>query len=413
MPQRLVPTSHSPRRAVLRLEALEDRRVPSLFGLISDVAGQAPGLATLGQGKPVAPEPATVGAVKGADSGLLGPVLGSVTAAASSRSLGVDVNVSVGLGRQQLLDVAIQANVGGAGAPGLQLNLGVGLPLGASAGLTVNTGASPGGDTLAVPPLPAISLGLSAGASAGAPLIPGARLDAAVKSDGGAALTAGAGGAVLSTVARPVDGPGALFLRQRVNFTSAEAGEPVGGPQALTTVAPSPTVSFLLPAGNHSPSAAATAGGAGAVLVIPATLEAQRNEGEDGAGAQEVAAPEAQASDAALPPPRAPAAPARFESGLAWEEEGTAPAPEGTGPVTDFTPEQASEQPAGVAVWLGPAVSEVEGWPVYWRLAPWLAGLAGAAGVEVMRRRRAAAARAAGLPADEVLWGPLWPGAEV
>jgi hypothetical protein len=132
-------------------------------------------------------------------------------------------------------------------------------------------------------------------------------------------------------------------------------------------------------------------------------------------GAQEVEAPEAPAPGAAPVLPRVPAAPARFESGGTQEDEGPAPPPEGTGPVTDFAAEQASAEAAGTAVWLCQVMSEVEGWPVAWRLAPWLAGLAGAVGLEMVRRRRAAVAQAAGQPAEEVLWGPrgLWPGADV
>jgi hypothetical protein len=69
---------------------------------------------------------------------------------------------------------------------------------------------------------------------------------------------------------------------------------------------------------------------------------------------------------------------------------------EGPGPVTDFTPDDLSAGAAGTGAELERGVIVVGGWKDYWRLTPWLAGLAGAAvGAEVVRRRRRAAADAA------------------
>jgi hypothetical protein len=142
-----------------------------------------------------------------------------------------------------------------------------------------------------------------------------------------------------------------------------------------------------------------------------------RSEGREEPGARESAPAEGQATAATLAPPRAPAASARFESGTAHEEEGaTSPCPEGPGPVTDVTPDEQIAGAAGTEAALERALSEVGGWPDYWRLTPWLAGLAGAAlGAEVVRRKRRAAAGATGsggLSPEEVSWGPrgLCPG---
>jgi hypothetical protein len=400
MPQRVRTTSSLSRRAVLRLEWLEDRRVPSLLGLLS---GAVPPVPLLSAPAPAAPAAPAAGPVEGLLSGL-------------SAGAGVGLQAAVGVTAGGVkLNLAAGAPVGEGGAL-LSTNLAAGASVTPSAALTLNAGAGPGAaqPTQAEPSLP-VAVGLvpqvAAGGEVGGVAVPTPSLPgplpalpvAAVVKPGPAppprsdAPVAPAGvtpaaGQLVTSPSLPVAAPGT----PAAPLTPGPAV--LGG---LAAVPPPAAASNLLP----------TVPG---LLTVTAPLPAR-----DDGGAE--AAPHETASGGAVPPltsvvsgRQASAAAARFESGTDEVEEDGAPAPAGSGPATDLLPDGLSAEAAEAVP--GRAGLEVGDGPGDWRWAPWVAGLAAAlAGAELERRRRRAAAGAApagALPVGGPLWGlpGLWPG---
>jgi hypothetical protein len=343
----------------------------------------------------------------------------------------LNLNLGVGLGNQQLLSVAVQANlapasvqaeVGGAGVLGLGADLGASVRLGPSVGVSVNAAVAPGAaleaaTSVTAPPLPsqqsspAVGPGLGASLEAAGTLASKELLGTAA---GVAAMPAvGAGSAVLRAVAGgdPAS-PGNLVNPQ---LTLSAGAQPAPGP-VLSAV---PVTGILSPSpASNGLSAAAGVGGVTPSLTVPAAPLPVRDGGGEGGGAEGPAPTVAPAPGVPLAPPPAPVPPARAEAGADEEAEGTTlPGPEAPGPLTDLT----ADEPSGAAAGAGRAraVIEAGAWPDYWRLTPWLAGLTAAAvGAEVARRRRqaaSAAARAGGHDAEEAWWGlpGHWPAEDV
>lgn len=368
MRQRVRTTSPRPRRAFLGLEWLEDRRVPALLGLLSGVVSQVPLLSA-----PAAPA-ALAGHGSAASTGVSAKAGGALPGA--NLAAGVSVAPSAGL------TLNVGATLGGAPPSPTESSAPV------AAGLVV-TAAVPGGQTEAV--------------AVPAPLLPGLLPVPAVQSEG-ASLPSGA---PVAAAGITLAGQGDPLARQPVTAPPLPVPAGPAGPtvQSLGTAAVTGAAAgaLLAPASNLLPAVVS-------LLPAPAPLPG-RDDG--GAGA---APPPGPAGIA--PALLTPAAPARVESGAVEAEEQTAPAPEPSGPATDLTPEGLSAEAPDAAMETEFAALGVGAWPDYWRLAPWVAGLAAAlAGAELARRRRRAAAeaeRAGAFPAAEVLWGlpGLWSGEE-